>query len=160
MRATRGSSRSEYDRILNGDYRWSVWPGSDRGLTSDALVEFINNDLFPHLPGLSGTPDREMMANIFAEIYRSRLQNGYVLRGVINIIEGIDFRSTEDVHVLCLIYEELLAQMGSEAGFQGEFYTPRHIIRFMVEMVDPQIGETVYDPAAGTRRLRPKSTGA
>ena len=139
-----------YDRILAGDYRWSAWAGPDKGLTGDALVEFINNDLFPHLRSLSGTPEREMIANIFAEIYRSRLQNGYVLRDVINIIEGIDFHSTEDVHVLSLIYEELLAQMGSEAGFQGEFYTPRHIIRFMVQMVDPKIGETVYDPACGT----------
>ena len=139
-----------YDRILAGEYRWSAWAGPDRGLSGDALVEFINNDLFPHLRSLSGTPERAMIANIFAEIYRSRLQNGYVLRDVINIIEGIDFHSTEDVHVLSLIYEELLAQMGSEAGFQGEFYTPRHIIRFMVEMVDPKIGETVYDPACGT----------
>jgi hypothetical protein len=60
-------------------------PGQERGLTGDALVEFINNDLLPHLLGLSGTLEREMIANIFAEIYRSRLQNGYLLRDVINI---------------------------------------------------------------------------
>src|SRR5947209_4956696 len=78
------------------------------------------------------------------------MKSGYLLRDVINKIAGIHFTSSDDLHSLAHLYESLLREMRDAAGDSGEFYTPRPVVRFMVDVVDPRLGETVLDPAAGT----------
>jgi type I restriction enzyme M protein len=78
--------------------------------------------------------------------------SGYLLRDVINLVDRINFNSSDDIHTLSHLYESMLREMRDAAGTNGEFYTPRPVVRFMVERVAPQISETVYDPAAGAPR--------
>jgi len=145
-------ARRAYQRILDGDYRWSVWtgPAGMPRLTGPSLIDFVDNTLFPYLRALSGSPERDVIATIFQEIPGNRMKSGYLLREVIDIIDEVDFHAAEDVDTISHIYETLLGKLGGEGGIAGEFYTPRHIIRLMVEIVDPKIGETVYDPACGS----------
>lgn len=136
-----------YERVLEGEYRWSEWTSIDwRG---QDLIEFVQGKLLPHLRDLRGSPEREIVATVFGGI-TTVMKSPYNLKDVIAIVDEIDFHRTEDVHTISLVYESLLAKMGSEAGLSGEFYTPRPIIRFMVQVVDPRIGESVYDPACGS----------
>lgn len=137
-----------YQRILDGDYRWSVW--TKRDWPGDELVDFVDGRLFPHLRSLSGSPERDVIAHIFGEIPGNRMKSPYNLRDVITILDKIDFQSLEDTHVVSAVYEELLLKMGQEGGIAGEFYTPRPIVRFMVKIADPKIGETIYDPFLGS----------
>ena len=120
------------------------------GLTQKALLSFLNDRLFPHLRDLRGTPEREVIRQIFEEAPSKMVKSGVILRDAIDVVDGIDFHASENVHTLSHLYESLLVRMGREGGMSGEFYTPRAIIKFMVEMVAPQLGETVYDPAAGS----------
>jgi len=76
--------------------------------------------------------------------------NGYLLRDVINKVNGIHFNSSEEIHTLGHFYESMLKEMRDSAGDSGEFYTPRPVVRFMVEVLNPRLGETVLDPACGT----------
>jgi type I restriction enzyme M protein len=87
---------------------------------------------------------------VFAERNVIVCASGYNLKEVLTIIDGIDFHSQDDIFTVSQVYEELLRRLGSENRLAGEFYTPRPVVRFMVEVVDPKIGETVYDPACGT----------
>jgi type I restriction enzyme M protein len=137
-----------YHRIIGGDYRWSVW--AHRDFPADKLVSFIDHELFPYLRGLAGDPERGTIASIFADIPGNRMKSPYNLRDVIAIVDEIDFQNQDDIYTVSHIYEDLLRRMGSESGIAGEFYTPRPIVRFMVERIDPQIGERVYDPACGS----------
>jgi type I restriction enzyme M protein len=120
------------------------------GLTQKSLLAFLNDRLFPHLRDLRGTPEREVIRQIFEEAPSKMVKSGVILRDAIDVVDGIDFHASENVHTLSHLYESLLVRMGREGGMSGEFYTPRPIIKFMVEMVAPQLGETVYDPAAGS----------
>ncbi len=139
--------------VIAAPYRWRDWAADeDRGRTGDELLEFVNDDLFPHLRGLAGTGEgdqRDVIAAIFRETY-NRMLSGYLLRDVVNLVNRIDFNLSDDVHALSHLYESMLREMRDAAGTNGEFYTPRPVVRFMVERLAPQIGETVYDPAAGT----------
>jgi len=139
-----------YARIIDGDYRWSVW--AHRDFPAEGLVAFINAELFPYLRALStsGDPERRTIAGIFGDIPGNRMKSPYNLRDVIAIVDEIDFQSQDDIYTVSHIYEDLLRRMGSESGITGEFYTPRPLVRFMVERVDPRIGESVYDPACGS----------
>jgi len=138
-----------YARIIDGDYRWSVW--AHRDFPAEGLVAFIDSALFPYLRALStsGDHERRTIAGIFGDIPGNRMKSPYNLRDVIAIVDEIDFQSQDDIYTVSHIYEDLLRRMGSESGITGEFYTPRPLVRFMVEQVDPRIGETVYDPCAG-----------
>jgi type I restriction enzyme M protein len=139
--------------VIEAPYRWRDWAADeDRGRTGDELLDFVNSDLFPHLRGLVGSEEgdqRDVIAAIFRETY-NRMLSGYLLRDVVNLVNHIDFNLSDDVHTLSHLYESMLREMRDAAGTNGEFYTPRPVVRFMVERVAPQIGETVYDPAAGT----------
>ncbi len=139
-----------YGRIIDGPYRWSVWAHQD--FPAEGLVAFIDQELFPHLRGLSGSgdPERRTIAGIFADIPGNRMKSPYNLRDVIAIVDEVDFQNRDDIYTVSHIYEDLLRRMGSESGITGEFYTPRPLVRFMVERVDPRVGETVYDPACGS----------
>ena len=137
-----------YTRILDGDLRWSEWATKD--WPADRLLEFVHGRLIPYLQSLGGDPLRETIRSVFAERNVIVCASGYNLKEVLTIIDSIDFHSQDDIFTVSQVYEELLRRLGSENRLAGEFYTPRPVVRFMVEVVDPKIGETVYDPACGT----------
>lgn len=137
-----------YQRALDGEFRWSVWTKKD--WRAEELIDFVDGRLFPHLRSRGSSPERNIIATIFAEIPGNHMRSPYNLRDVIAIIDEIDFQSVDDTHVVSQVYEDLLLKMGREGGIAGEFYTPRPIVRFMVKLVNPQIGERVYDPFCGS----------
>jgi type I restriction enzyme M protein len=137
-----------YTRLLDGDLRWSEWATKD--WPAERLLEFVHGRLIPYLQSLGGDSLGETIRSIFAGRNVMVCASGYNLKEVLQIINGIDFHSQDDIFTLSQVYEELLRRLGSENRLAGEFYTPRPVVRFMVEVVDPKIGETVYDPACGS----------
>jgi type I restriction enzyme M protein len=137
-----------YTRILDGDLRWSNW--APRDWPADRLLEFVHGRLIPYLQSLGGDPLRETIRGVFSERNVIVCASGYNLKEVLQILNSIDFHSQDDIFTVAQVYEELLRRLGSENRMAGEFYTPRPVVRFMVEVVDPKIGETVYDPACGS----------
>jgi len=137
-----------YIRILDRDLRWNAWATTD--WPADRLIEFVHGRLIPYLQTLGGDPLRETIRSVFAERNVIVCASGYNLKEVLRIINGIDFHSQDDIFTVSQVYEELLRKLGSENRMAGEFYTPRSVVRFIVEVVDPKIGETVYDPACGS----------
>src|SRR5713226_4444143 len=145
-------------------YRWRDWAAKEEGITGDELIAFVNNEeavrpdgtkgagLFAYLRGLQGANGgdrRDVIATVFKGTI-NRMINGYLLRDVINKVNSIHFTSSEEIHTLGHLYESMLKKMRDAAGDSGEFYTPRAVVRFMVEVIDPRLGETVLDPACGT----------
>lgn len=137
-----------YTRILDGDLRWSDWATKD--WPAERLLEFVHGRLIPYLQTLGGDPLRETVRGVFAERNVIVCASGYNLKEVLEILNGIDFHSQDDIFTVSQVYEELLRRLGSENRMAGEFYTPRPVVRFVVELVSPKIGETVYDPACGS----------
>lgn len=157
-------SSKKFQPTIEPPYRWRDWAAKESGITGPELIAFINQDeavrpdgtrgpgLFAYLRSLSGAEERDRR-DVVATVFKgtvNRMLNGYLLRDVINRINDIHFDSTEEIHTLAYLYESLLKEMRDAAGDSGEFYTPRPVIKFMVQVVNPQIGETVLDPAAGT----------
>ena len=109
--------------------------------------------LFTYLQSLCGDnvqgERRDVIATVFQR-FTNRMESGYLLRDVINLVDGIHFDSSDEIHTLGRLYETLLREMRDAAGDSGEFYTPRSVVRFVVGVTDPQLGETVLDPACGT----------
>jgi type I restriction enzyme M protein len=138
---------TSYQRVIEQKYSWSSW--TQAGRTGDELIAFIHDDLFPYLQSLGGTPSAEKIAQIFSGV-TTVMKSGYVLAEVIEVINKVDFRGAEDYHAMSVIYETLLSEMGTEAGWSGEFYTPRPIVDFMTWATAPKLGETIYDPFAGS----------
>jgi type I restriction enzyme M protein len=133
-------------------YRWRDWAADPNGATGDALLKFVNDDLLPYLRRLSGIrahDPRDVLAAVFKET-NNRMLSGYLLRDVVNKVNEINFASSDDIHTMAHLYESLLREVRDAAGDSGEFYTPRPIIRFMVQQVDPRLGEVILDPACGT----------
>jgi len=137
-----------YQPILEPPYRWRDW--ATRDWPADDLLAFVHGKLIPHLQALGGDPLRDTIRGVFAERNVIVCASGYNLKDVLSILNGIDFHSQDDIFTVSQVYEELLRRLGSENRLAGEFYTPRPVVRFIVELVNPQIGETVYDPACGT----------
>jgi type I restriction enzyme M protein len=147
--------------VIEPPYRWRNYTSGLHDLTGDELLAFINNDeavlpggtrgpgLFAYLRRLSGSPQRDVLARVFAGV-QNRFTSGYLLRDVIDKLDGIHFTSSDEIHTLSHLYESLLREMRDAAGDSGEFYTPRPVVRFMVAALNPQLGETVLDPACGT----------
>ncbi len=144
-------SHAPYYPLIEKPYRWRDWATSDRGITGDDLLKFIDNELLPYLKDLQRAEKagRIKIGEIFKEV-NNEARNGYLLRDVINLIDSIDFNVKDDIYTLSHLYEDMLRELRDAAGSNGEFYTPRSAVRFIVERVDPRIGETVLDPAAGT----------
>ena len=143
----------DYRPAIEAPFRWRDW-AADRfdGLTGDDLLVFVEDELFPYLRELQGDTDRDprdVVATVFKETY-NRMVSGYLLSDVIEHVNKFDFTSSEDVHTMALLYESMLREMRDAAGDSGEFYTPRPVIRFIVQMVDPRLGDIVLDPACGT----------
>jgi type I restriction enzyme M protein len=154
----------KYKSAIESPYRWRDWAAKKDGVTGDELTTFINQDeavrpdgkrgagLFAYLKSLQSTNGdhrRDVIATVFGGVI-NRMISGYLLRDVINLVDGIHFDSTDQIHTLGHMYESMLREMRDTAGDSGEFYTPRPVVKFMVEVIDPQLGETVLDPACGT----------
>lgn len=142
-----------YREAIEKPYRWRDWAADEeKGLTGDELKNFVNDSLFPYLRGLIGTDEKDqrtVIAEVFLEIYNS-MRSGYLLRDIINVVNGIDFTSSDDIHTMAHLYESMLKEMRDAAGSNGEFYTPRPVIRLIVNQIKPLIGEKILDPALGT----------
>ena len=154
-----------YQPIIEAPYRWRDWAAREDGITGDELLAFISQEqtvrangssgqgLFVYLRSLAGESEkgsqREVVANVFKGI-QNRMVSGYLLRDIVNKIHGIHFSASEEIHTLSHLYESMLREMRDAAGDAGEFYTPRPVVRFMVQVTDPRLGETVLDPACGT----------
>ncbi len=148
---------------LDPPYRWRDWATRADGITGDALISFINNDeairpdgkrglgLFAYLRSLrSVNGDRRDVIGAVFQGTSNRMLSGYLLRDVINKINGLNFTSTEEIYTLGHLYESMLKEMRDAAGENGEFYTPRPVVQFMVNALNPRLGETILDPACGT----------
>jgi type I restriction enzyme M protein len=154
----------KFKAAIEPPYRWRDWAANPQGITGDELLAFINQDetrlpngkrgagLFAYLRGLSnanGDNRRDVIATVFRGV-DNRMKSGYLLRDVINRVTDIHFTSSDELSTLGALYETMLREMRDAAGDSGEFYTPRSVVRFMVEVTDPRLGETVLDPASGT----------
>ena len=142
--------RDDYVSPLAPELRWCNWAADEEGITGDVLLDFVNNSLLPRLKNLVTGGDRvAVLIRSAFEDANNYMKNGTLMRQVINKINGIDFNTSDDRHLFGDIYEKLLKDLQS-AGNAGEFYTPRAVTRFIVEQVDPRLGESVLDPACGT----------
>lgn len=139
-----------YESPIPEQLKWQNWAADDEGLTGDQLMDFINNELFPFLKDLDITisPQAKIIRSVFEDTY-NYMKNGTLFRQVINEINKIDFNNTKDRHLFNDIYETILKELQS-AGSSGEYYTPRAVTQFMVDITNPQLGEKVLDPACGT----------
>ena len=140
----------DYESPIPENLKWQNWAADDEDLTGDALMEFIENELFPTLKELdiSISPQANIIRSVFDDTYNF-MKNGTLFRQVINVINEIDFNDSKESHVFNDIYETILKELQS-AGSSGEYYTPRAVTQFMVDMINPQLGESVLDPACGT----------
>jgi type I restriction enzyme M protein len=145
-------ANKEYKSPLQSRFRWSNWAKNSKGLTGDNLIIFVNKDLFPALKKLDNarvSPQGKMVGAVFKDAH-NYMKSGTLLRQVIDTIEDdVDFTSSTDRHLFNDIYERVLADLQS-AGNAGEYYTPRAVTQFMVEILNPQLGEKLLDPACGT----------
>ena len=152
-----------YSYILEADYRWSAWAAPkdkdgkfdhNKALTGKDLCEFVDGRLFPYLSGFKSKasgPDtiEYKIGEIFSEI-KNRIQSGYNLREIIEHIDALQFRSQNAKHELSSLYEDKIRRMGNAGRNGGEYYTPRPLIRAMIRVIEPKIGERIYDGACGS----------
>lgn len=141
--------RDDYKSPLPQHLRWSAWAADEEGITGDALLDFVNNTLLPKLKAMTGTTQMHALIRMTFEDANNYMKNGTLMRQVVNKINGIDFNSSKDRHLFGDVYEKILKDLQS-AGNAGEFYTPRAVTQFIVDQVNPRLGESVMDPACGT----------
>jgi len=145
-------TNENYKSPIPRDLRWRNWADNDEGETGEKLLDFVNNSLFPRLKDLKLRNNKDaarMVRDVFADSY-NYMKSGTLLRQVINKINSdIKLDSKAERHAFNDIYEQILRDLQS-AGNAGEFYTPRPVTQFIVEMIAPKLGETVLDPACGT----------
>jgi type I restriction enzyme M protein len=155
----------KYIPLIDHPYSWKDWAEKPDGMTGNELIAFVNNDeairpdgkrglgLIQYLRSLHGSSNgkggRSVLANVFQGV-NNRMTNGYLLRDVINKVNEINFTSSEQINILSHLYESILKELRDAAGDSGEFYTPRPVVKFMVKVINPHLGETLLDPAAGT----------
>lgn len=144
---------ANYKSPIPENLRWRNWAVEDTGITGDELITFINEKLFPGLKNMSWQKGDDPRAFIVKEIFQDSynyMKSGTLMRQVINVIDNeIDFNNSKHTHIFNDIYEKILKDLQS-AGNAGEYYTPRAVTKFIVEMVDPQLGDKILDPACGT----------
>lgn len=154
---------TKYRPTIESPYRWRDWANEENSVTGPELIAFINQEeairpdgtkgsgLFAYLSGLHNGPTsrKRVIASVFSRL-TNRIQSGYLLRDVINLVNSIHFESQDELFTLGHLYESMLREMRDSAGDSGEFYTPRPVVRFMVEALNPGLGETILDPACGT----------
>jgi type I restriction enzyme M protein len=156
-------SGKTYKHILEPKYRWSSWAmpkdkngnlDHNKAMTDKNLIEFVEDGLFPYLRKFKERADSAdtveyKIGAIFSEM-RNKVNNGFTLRDILTIIDGLEFGSRDDKHELSALYEEKIRNMGNAGRNGGEYYTPRPLIRAMIKVIDPQVGEKVYDGAVGS----------
>ena len=155
-------SGKSYSKIIDEQFQWSNWaaPKLDNGkidhnaLTGDDLADFINIKLFPYLKKFKANADNAntieyKIGEIFSEL-KNRIQSGYNLREVVNLIDELRFRNHAEKHEMSHLYEGKIKNMGNAGRNGGEYYTPRPLIKTIVKVVNPQIGNTIYDGAVGS----------
>lgn len=141
--------RDDYESPIPDELRWRNWAANEEGITGGDLLEFVDNKLFKTLKNIPATTGKaKVVRNVFEDAY-NYMKSGQLLRQVINEINQVDFNSSQDRHLFNEIYEKILKDLQS-AGNAGEYYTPRAVTQFMVDMVAPKLGEKVLDPACGT----------
>lgn len=152
MEEEREAEDEKYKSPLPEEIRWRNWAADSEGMTGDELLDFVNNNLFKTLKNLAldekSDPRGFIVKQVFEDAY-NYMKNGILIRQVINKINEIDFTSSQDRHLFNDIYEHILKELQS-AGSAGEFYTPRPVTQFIVDMTNPKLGDIVLDPACGT----------
>lgn len=153
----------KYSRIITGNFAWAKWASPKKAdgkldynsaFSGDDLRDFVNNKLFPYLAKFKHNADSPDSINykigeIFSEL-RNKIQSGYTLRAVVDKVDKLHFLSNKDKHELSSLYEDKIKNMGNAGRNGGEYYTPRALIKSIVKVIDPKIGETVYDGAVGS----------
>jgi type I restriction enzyme M protein len=151
----------KYEYILSPQYRWDAWAAPktkdgkldhNKALDGDDLKDFVNNKLFPYLRKFRDDSPNTIeykIGEIFHEL-KNKLTSGYKLRAILNVVDGMHFRLYEEIHELSHLYEAKIKNMGNAGRNGGEFYTPRPLIKAIVKVVAPKIGEKIYDGACGS----------
>lgn len=151
----------QHTYILKSEFRWNTWAspkGKDgkldhkQALDGDDLRDFVNEKLFPYLKKFRSEKTDTIeyrIGEIFHEL-KNKISSGYKLREILNVVDGMHFKSSQERHELSHLYETRIRNMGNAGRNGGEYYTPRPLIRAMIQVVDPKIGETVYDGACGS----------
>ena len=153
----------KFKPVLDKEFQWSSWAvvkkkdgkvDFNKILTGPDLKKFVDNKLFPYLSKFRNKAEsfntlEYKIGEIFSEL-RNKLQDGYTLRGVIDEVDNLQFRSNEQKHELSALYEEKIKNMGNAGRNGGEYYTPRPLIKSIIKVIDPKVGETVYDGAVGS----------
>ncbi|MFB1078256.1 N-6 DNA methylase [Photobacterium damselae] len=144
--------QDDYQAPINEKYLWRNWAADEEGITGEKLLEFVNDDLFHYLKNMPVNGEKNprglVVKAAFSDAF-NYMKNGTLLRQVINKLNEIDFTDSKERHLFGDIYEQILRDLQS-AGNSGEFYTPRAVTRFIVNRLDPKLGETIMDPACGT----------
>ncbi|HCY40328.1 MAG TPA: DNA methyltransferase [Prolixibacteraceae bacterium] len=141
----------KYKSAIPAELQWRNWAENDEGITGDELILFVNNKLFPQLKELPVTADNRLgviIRNIF-DGTNNYMKSGTTFRQAINKLNEIDFNSSKEHHIFNAIYEDILQGLATKKD-TGEFYTPRAVTQFIIDMVNPQLGEKLKDPANGT----------
>jgi len=152
-----------YTYILDEEFRWQNWamPKDEKGeldhhvaMTGPDLVAFVDQKLFPYLAAFKQKADNPKtieykIGEIFSEL-KNKIQSGYNLREILGYADALPFRASTDKHELSHLYESKIKNMGNAGRNGGQYYTPRPLIRAMIKVIDPQLGEKVYDGAAGS----------
>lgn len=152
-----------YTHVLKPEFRWSSWAAPKKpdgsidrnaALTGDDLLSFVNEKLYPYLRSFrQSAPATDTIEYKIGEIFdevTNKVRSGYNLREVIEYLDKLEFRSQDQKHELSDLYEVKIRNMGNAGRNGGEYYTPRPLIRSMIRVIDPKVGETVYDPALGS----------
>jgi len=156
-------SDEDYQPIISDEFNWTVWAAPKKldgeldhhkALTGDDLLDFVNVKLWPYLAGFKQSVDgpntiEYKIGEIFGEL-KNRVQSGYNLREVINRVDELRFQTSAEKHEMSHLYEDKIKNMGNAGRNGGEYYTPRPLIRTIVKVVAPQVGQTIYDGAAGS----------
>ena len=152
-----------YKNIIDKEYSWEIWAAPkkadgkidlNKALAGDDLIEFVELKLFPYLKkfkqqGESVDTIEYKIGEIFGEL-KNKIQSGYTLRAILDIVDILEFRTQKEKHELSHLYESKIKNMGNAGRNGGEYYTPRPLIRTIIKVVNPKIGNTIYDGAVGS----------
>jgi len=156
-------SGEKYTRLLDPKFSWSIWAAPknkegkidfNKAQTGDDLRDFVNNKLFPYLAkfkiSAQGPSTLEYkIGEIFSEI-KNKVQSGYALRDILELVDSLKFQTSADIHQMSHLYEDKIKNMGNAGRNGGEYYTPRPLIKAIIKVIAPKIGQTIYDGAAGS----------
>ncbi len=153
----------EFKPVLKKEFQWSTWAvvkdkvgkvDFNKILTGPDLKSFIDDKLFPYLKSFrNNTKDTNTLEYKIGEIFheiKNKLSDGYSIREVVDAVDKLQFKSSEQKHELSALYEEKIKNMGNSGRNGGEYYTPRALIKSIIQIIDPKIGETIYDGAVGS----------